>query len=239
MRGCTPRPAAVAPNSNPSGLRLVGDHQGPAEAARPGVPRGLRPARVGRIPRRPSTRSASKARRATPDSMIAIVSASSSRLLADEAAALHALQRDRLHRRRLLVGVEPDVAVEDPVGPGDRLVAKVDRLRAREPVREGREALLHLAWSAAGAVLDQQVAQGEARELLPQLGRHPARLGNGLLGPSAVFAGAPLGLAEQALDVVGELGLRELLCADLRERQDAARDRRRRPSGIRPPGRGR
>ena len=180
MRGCTPRPAAVAPNSNPSGL---------ASSAITRVPGGSSPGR----PSRPSPGSRGADPQAPLDPPRVEGAQGHSRLddrdrqrvveqaPADEAAALHALQRDRLHRRLLLVGVEPDVAVEDAVGPGDRLVAEVDRLRAREPVREGREALLDLAWSAAGAVLDQQVAQGEARELLPQLGRHPARLGNGLL----------------------------------------------------------
>ena len=55
---------------------------------------------------------------------------------AAEAAVLHALERQRLDRDPPLVGLEPDVAEEDPVGLRDRLLAQRDRLRPAEAVRQ-------------------------------------------------------------------------------------------------------
>ena len=126
----------VAPKSSASGRSLVGDHQRARRAARRAGPRAPRPASVARIPGGPRPASASKARSATPDSTIAIVSASSSRLWLLKPPVPHPLQRELLDRGPLLVGVEPDVAEEDAVGPGDRLLAQVDRLAAGEAVGE-------------------------------------------------------------------------------------------------------
>ena len=97
------------------------------------------------MPGAPATRSASKARSATPDSIDRDRQRVVEQAVAAKAAVVHPLQGQLLDRRPLLVGVEPDVAVEDPVGPGDRLLAQVDRLGAREAVRERAQALLELA----------------------------------------------------------------------------------------------
>ena len=48
-----------------------------------------------------------------------------------EAAGLQPLERERLDRRAVLVGVEPDVAEEDAVGVRHRLLAQRHRLRRR------------------------------------------------------------------------------------------------------------
>ncbi len=64
------------------------------------------------------------------------------RVAAAEAAVLHALERQRLDRDPLLVGLEPDVAEEDPVGVRDRLLAQRDRLRPAEAVRQQPQPLL-------------------------------------------------------------------------------------------------
>ena len=86
--------------------------------------------------RPPSSRSASKARSATPVSTIAIVSASAGRPLALEGAVVEPLERELLDRGAGAVGVEADLAEEDPVGPGDRPFAHVDRVGAVEAVGE-------------------------------------------------------------------------------------------------------
>ena len=114
--------------------------------------------------------------------MVAIVSASSSRLWLRKRAMLHPLQSKLLDLGQLLVRVEPDVAIEDPIGPRDRLLAKVDRLGAGEAVREHPQAFLDLAPGAPRAALDRELEQGEAGELLRELSGHPAPLGLGLGG---------------------------------------------------------
>jgi hypothetical protein len=53
----------------------------------------------------------------------------------------HPLERDRLGRRAVLVGVEADLAEEDAVGPRDRLLAELDGLAARVAVAERAQAL--------------------------------------------------------------------------------------------------
>ncbi len=80
VRRSTPRPEPIAPNSSATD-RSRRRSRASRPAARPGRPSSVSPARLGRIPSGACTQSASKARSATPDSMIAIVSASSSRLL--------------------------------------------------------------------------------------------------------------------------------------------------------------
>ena len=73
--------------------------------------------------------------------MIAIVSASSSRFWLTKPPFLIRSRAIASTGRRLLVGVEADVAEEDAVGPGDRLLPQVDRLRAGETIGEDRKAL--------------------------------------------------------------------------------------------------
>ena len=100
--------------------QLVGDHQRPGgQVAGPALQRLALDA-GGRIVRASPQRSASKARSATPDSMIASVSASSSRLRLTNPPFSIRSRVSCLDRGRLLVGVEPDVAVEDAVRPRDR-----------------------------------------------------------------------------------------------------------------------
>ena len=88
-----------------------------------------------------STRSASKARSATPVSTVAIVSASCGQSRGHEAAFLEPVERELLDRRPGAVGVEADVAEEDAVGPGDRAFAELDRVRPVEAVGEVAQAL--------------------------------------------------------------------------------------------------
>src|SRR5436190_1809274 len=76
---------------------------------------------------------------------------------AHECALLHPLQRQLLDRSARPVGVEPDLAEEDPVGPGDRALAHLDRVPAVEAVRELAQAFLDLARAAPGAGLDRRV----------------------------------------------------------------------------------
>ena len=122
--------------------RLVGDHQRARGQGRPAGPRAPRPRPLGRMPSGPSTPIGVEgpqrdARLDDRDRQRVVEQA-----LADEPAALHPLQRHRLDRGRLLVRVEADVAKEDAVRPRDRLVAELDRLGAREAVRQPREAVL-------------------------------------------------------------------------------------------------
>ncbi len=174
-----PRPHAAAgggcAEQQPHGARLVGDHQRPRRQLARAPLQSLAWLRLAdpqaALDAAPVEGAQGDARLDDRDREGVVEQAA-----ADESAVLHALQGDRLHGSLLLVRVESDVAVEHPVGPGDRLVPQVDRLRAREPVRQLRQALLQTAWSAARPPLYQQVAQGEAGELLTQLGRDPARL---------------------------------------------------------------
>ncbi len=77
--GSRPRPAATAPNRSASGLASSAITRVP-DGRSPGRPSSASPGLAsGGCRAGPRTRSASKARSATPDSMIAIVSASSSR----------------------------------------------------------------------------------------------------------------------------------------------------------------
>ena len=95
---------------------------------------------AGRRPSSPSTRSASSAHTGTPVSITAIVSASSSSERDVKPPRLQPLERERLDRRAVLVGVEADVAEEHAVGPRHRLLAQRHRLRAAEAVGEHRAA---------------------------------------------------------------------------------------------------
>ena len=70
-----------------------------------------------------------------------------------EAAGLQPLERQRLDRRAVLVGVEPDVAEEDAVGVRDRLAPQLDRLRAAEAAREHAQPLAEPRRARPGARL--------------------------------------------------------------------------------------
>src|SRR5215210_8923500 len=94
-----------------------------------------------------------------------------------EAARLDPVVRELLDRRAIAIRVEPDLAKEDPVGPGDRPLAQVDRVAAGEPVGELTKPVLHGPRAAAGGPLDLQARQSEPRELGPNRGGDPAGIG--------------------------------------------------------------
>ena len=171
LRGPTPRRRDGAEQQR-EGALVVGDHQRSGRAARPGGPRAPRPRRSCGSPRTPATRSASKARSATPDSMIAIVSASSSRFWLTKPPCLHPLQRHRLDRGRLLVRVEADLAKEDAVRPRDRLVAEAIAWGPEKRSDEPREALLDLL---AGSAPSRARSAGSAARAPETPRRAPAR----------------------------------------------------------------
>ena len=91
-----------------------------------------------------------------------------------QAALEQALERERLDRCALRVGVEADVAEEDAVGPRHRLPAQGHRLGAAEAVRERAQALAHRLGAAAVARRQHDAPQPQLRELLRQLRGDPA-----------------------------------------------------------------
>ena len=114
--------------------------------------RAARRRATSRSPGSPSTRSASSAITGTPVSAIAIVSASSSRFSLRRPPCSQPLERDPLHRRAVGVGVDADLAGEDPVGPRHGVLAHVDHLAAGVAVGQRAQPLLHVAaGSCAGA----------------------------------------------------------------------------------------
>ena len=214
---------------------VVGDHQ---RARRELARAGPRAAPRRRSAGCPAHRRRGRRRRraaATPDSMIAIVSASSSRLWLTKPPCSHPLQRQLLDRGPLLVGVEPDVAVEDAVGPGDRLVAHVDRLGAGEAVGEDPQPLLDLPRRAAGAALDDRSAQARARET-PRSARARPSPARSLAGRSPVLRRAALATRAAAARRRRSAARRRARRCRSSPREQSRRDRRRRPSG-RPPTR--
>src|SRR6185369_13318462 len=72
-----------------------------------------------------------------------------------EGAVVEALQRELLDRRAGLVGVEADLAEEDPVGPGDRPFAEADRVGAVEAIGELAQAAADALRAGAGAAVDR------------------------------------------------------------------------------------
>ena len=126
--------------------------------------------------RPPSRRSASKARRATPVSTIAIVSASREQAAALEGAVVDAVEGELLDRRAGAIGVEADLAEEDPVGPGNRALAQVDRVGAIEAIGEVAEAAAHRLGAAAGAGVDLDPGDPQSGELGGEVRRHPTLL---------------------------------------------------------------
>ena len=126
----------------------------------------------------PSIRSASKARSATPVSTVAIVSASAGLAGAEEAAVVEPFEGQLLDRGPGPVGVEADLAEEDPVGPGDRPFPQPDRVRAVEAVRELAQAAADRLGALAGSGLDLDPGDPEAGELGGEVRRHPALPGD-------------------------------------------------------------
>ena len=183
--GRTPSPLPVGPEQQAERAALVGDHErargqlvGPAGELLAGR-RGADPgAALGGVGVEGAQRDAGlhdRDRQRVVEQVLAL-----------ELPVLHAVERHLLDGRRRAVGVEADVAVEDAVGPGDRPLAQVDRVAAVEAVGEALEALLDLARAAAGAAVDRRVAQREARELLLERRRDPARLGDGVAAQAAL-----------------------------------------------------
>ncbi len=161
--------------------------------------------------RRPSSRSASKARSATPVSTIAMVSASAGRPLALEGAVVEAVEGELLDRGPGAVGVEADLAEEDPVGPGDRPFAQLDRVGAVEAVGEVAQAPAHRLRAPAGARRRPRPRRSPGRGTRrrgaarpsPARARAPTRsaLGRGSAPSSARLRRR--GRLEQALDPCG------------------------------------
>ena len=86
---------------------------------------------------------------------------------------LDAVERERLDRRALLVGVEPDVAEEHAVGPRHRLLAQRHRLRTAEAVRQHAQALAQLRRAGAGAGRERLLVEAQLGELLRDVRRDP------------------------------------------------------------------
>jgi hypothetical protein len=95
-------------------------------------------------------------------------------VLALQPAVAQALQRDRLHRRAIGVRVDPNLAREHPVGPGDRVLAHVDHLPAGVAVGQQAEPLLHRRGARTRPHVDRRVHEPQLRELLGQLSFDPA-----------------------------------------------------------------
>ena len=92
-----------------------------------------------------------------------------------EAAGLQPLERERLDRGAVHVGVEADVPEEHAVGPRHGLLAQRDRLRAAEAVGEHPQPLAQLRRARAGAGVERQLVQAELRELLRDLRVDPGQ----------------------------------------------------------------
>ena len=229
--GSRPVPAAVAPNSSASGPRLVGDHQ---RARRQGARTALEA--LARLRRADAEAALGAAGVEGPQRHSRLDDRDRQRVveqaLADEAAALDALQGDRLDRGRLLVRVEADVAEEDAVRPRDRLVAEVDRLgpekrsesRARRSFTLSRSSAPSRARSAGSAGASPGNSSRSSGATQPASGT-----------ASALISGSPLPLARlrssvdiervwtSAADSVG--GCESSAMLDLREVEDPARVR--------------
>ena len=121
-RGLTPRPGASAPNSTPTGPASSATTSRPAgmsEAYSP--PPSCSPRVRRRAARAPRRRRVGVER---PHRHAGLHHRDRQRVVEHrarrEAAGLQPLERERLDRRAVLVGVEPDVAEEDAVGPRHR-----------------------------------------------------------------------------------------------------------------------
>ena len=161
----TPGPAMPARRRSRSSRRGARSRSGPRPAARRGWET--------RRPSSPSTRSASKARTATPVSTTATVSASSSDVAAPEPPRAQALEHRGLARAADTDRVDADLAEEDAVGGGDRLPSHAERPPPVHAVREVAQALAQLARAAPARRRRLRLQQAKARELRAQRGVHP------------------------------------------------------------------
>ena len=218
-------------------------------ASSPGCPGSDSPGRRVADAEPPPSRSASKARRATPVSTSRSSARRAGMPTALEAAVLEAFEGELLDRGAGAVGVEPDLAEEDPVGPGDRPLAQVDRVRAVEAVGEVAKAAADRLRAACPGRRRRSI------QAIPRPGNSAAMWGatqpcsgHGLpvdpiaclLAPAISAAPRALGVArggQQVVDPGRELGRRQV--ADAGAPAGCRRDRRRRRSGSRRPGRGR
>ena len=97
-----------------------------------------------------------------------------------------ALEGDCLDRGAVGVGVDPDLAREHAVGPGDGVLAHVHDLGARVAVGKVAQALLYLRGSRPRAGLERGVDEPQVGELLGELRLDPALLDLELHQPSAL-----------------------------------------------------
>ena len=161
-----------------------------------------------------------------------------------EGAVVEAVQRQLLDRRGVAVGVEPDLAEEDPVGPGDRPLAQVDRVGAVEAVGEVAEAAADRLGALAGRPSTSIQAMPRPGNSAARCGATQPCSGEGFHSTREPAASAPdistgppgAGGAQQAANPGVELGGGEV--ADARRSAGCRRGRRRRRSGSRRPGRG-
>src|SRR5699024_1266305 len=91
-----------------------------------------------------------------------------------EGAVVKAVEDALLDRGAVVVGVDPDLAEEDAIGPGHRLFAQADRGGAVDAVGEDAEAAANRLRARPGAAVDLDPGEAEARELLEQARRYPA-----------------------------------------------------------------
>ena len=103
---------------------------------------------------------------------------------------MEAVEGKLLDRGPGAVGVEADVAEEDPVGGGNRPLPHLDRLAAVEAVGEIVQAPADRLGAAAGPRLDLGPGEAEAGELGGDVGRDPALPGRDLAPGPRVDAGA-------------------------------------------------
>src|SRR4051794_2238401 len=94
-----------------------------------------------------------------------------------EGAIVEAVEGELLDRGASAVWVEADLAEEDAVGPGDRPLAHVDRVRAVEAVGEFAQAAADRLGAVGPAALDLDPGDPKAGELLGEVRRDPALLG--------------------------------------------------------------
>lgn len=87
---------------------------------------------------------------------------------------METLQRELLDRGAGVVGVEPDLAEEDPVCPGDRAFAEANRVRAVEAVGELAQATADPLGAGAGTAVDRDRGDTEPGELGGEMGGDPA-----------------------------------------------------------------
>ena len=183
MAGITPRSSAMSPNSTAtersgSATTICRTESGRAVAAQPlSLVREPQPERRRHLVRVERHHRHARLDRRDHERVVEQVAAA-------ERAVLHPVERGLLGGRAVVVGVDPDLAEEDPVGPRDRLLAQVDRLAARVAVAQLAQALLDLRRRAARAALVRDPSQPQLGELDLEVGVDPARSRWSLRQPS-------------------------------------------------------